>query len=164
LTSGNRGQAKRRVHARTHARTWPRPKPQVRNATGHKATYMRPGFVFCAQLGAVWPPSPKPQGRSEAVEVPPSFEVTNHQAPGGVPLGTNSRKMNPWSSQLAQRRSKKCHPSSCRRSTIFRVESTRMAFIACCGIACTIQSFFREKRHRLLVCRPNPRFNNTNDL
>jgi hypothetical protein len=25
-----------------------------------------------------------------------------------------------------------------------------MAFIACCG-----------KRHRLLVCRPNPRFNNT---
>jgi hypothetical protein len=62
------------------------------------------------------------------------------------------------------RRSKKCHPSFYRRVTIFRVKSTRMAFIACCGITCTTQSFLREKRHRLLVCRPNPRFNNTTDL
>ena len=38
-------------------------------------------------------------------------------------------------------------------------------FIACCGITCTIQSFFCEKRqHRLLVCRPNLRFNNTTNL
>jgi hypothetical protein len=60
---------------------------------------------------------------------------------------------------------KKCHPNFCRRITIFRVESTGMAFIACCGITCTIQSFFCEKRHRLLVvCRPNLRFNNTTDL
>jgi hypothetical protein len=39
-----------------------------------------------------------------------------------------------------------------------------MAFIACCGIACAIQSFFSEKRHRLLalpICRPDLRFNNT---
>jgi hypothetical protein len=48
------------------------------------------------------------------------------------------------------------HPSFCRRVTLFRVESTRMAFIACCGITCTIQSFFREKRHRLLAaCLPS---------
>jgi hypothetical protein len=58
-----------------------------------------------------------------------------------------------------QRRSKKYHPNFCRRITIFRVESARMALIACCGITCTTQSFFREKRHRLLVCCPNPRFN-----
>jgi hypothetical protein len=63
-----------------------------------------------------------------------------------------------------QRRSKKYHPNFCRRVTIFRVESAGMAFIACCGITCTIQSFFCEKRHRLLVCRQNPRFNNTTDL
>jgi hypothetical protein len=39
-----------------------------------------------------------------------------------------------------------------------------MAFIACCVLRNYLhytQSFFREKRHRLLVCRPNPRFNNT---
>jgi hypothetical protein len=63
-----------------------------------------------------------------------------------------------------QRRSKKCHPNSRRRITIFRVESAGMAFIACCEITCTIQSFFCEKRHRLLICRPNLRFNNTTDL
>jgi hypothetical protein len=63
-----------------------------------------------------------------------------------------------------QRRSKKRHPNFCRRITAFRVESTGMAFIACCGITCTTQSFFCEKRHRLLVCRPNLRFNNTTDL
>jgi hypothetical protein len=55
-----------------------------------------------------------------------------------------------------------------RRVTTFRVEGTRMACIACCGVTCTAylitNHFFRDKRHRLLVCRPNPRFNNTTGL
>jgi hypothetical protein len=70
-----------------------------------------------------------------------------------------------------QRRGKKCHvpcaipdPSSpAARSPVW----PPFAFIACClllaavcGITCAIQSFFREKRHRLLVCRPDLRFNN----
>jgi hypothetical protein len=32
-----------------------------------------------------------------------------------------------------------------------------MAFVVCCGITCTIQSFFRELRRRLFACRPNLR-------
>jgi hypothetical protein len=66
-----------------------------------------------------------------------------------------------------QRRSKKCHQNFCRRITIFRAESTGMASIACCGITCTMYYpiiFLREAPPRLLVCRPNLRFNNTTNL
>jgi hypothetical protein len=59
--------------------------------------------------------------------------------------------MIPWSTPLRapqhtavqiQRRSKKCHPNFCRRITIFRVESTGVAFIELAAELLALPSYF----------------------
>jgi hypothetical protein len=71
--------------------------------------------------------------------------------PGAHRSTTHRRKDLRPNAVVSSKISKKCHPSSCRRSTIFRVESTRMAFIACCGV-----DPVRAKGTRLPALGPPP--------